>query len=319
VSEHVYGGCGTALKGSLVLPREKQPIIDPERRQLTVMFCDLVGSTALSERLDPEDLREVMRAYRSACLPAIERYGGKVAQYLGDGVLVYFGYPVAHEDDAERAVRAALDVVEAVHALDVPNPLSGRVGIATGAVVVGGARADDSQPLTAVGETPNLAALMQSLAAPNTVIVTQETRHLTGDIFEYENLGPRNPKGLSEPIQAYRAVREHRVPTRFEAIHREGLTPLVDRESEVALLLDRWQRAHRGDGQVVLIAGEPGEATEKLPQAVNWNAWPTTFFLGRDRRVRSVHAGFPSRASGEFYSQAKEEFTALVERLLAQP
>ena len=233
------------------------------------MFCDLVGSTALSDRLDPEDLREVMRAYRSACQPAIERYDGRVAQYLGDGVVVYFGYPEAHEDDAERAVRAGLDIVEAVRALDVPEPLSVRVGIATGSVVVGAAApAASDLPGAAVGDTPNLASLMQSLAAPNTVVVTERTRRLTGMVFEYEDLGASTLKGLPEPVHAFRAVREHRFPTRFESIHREGLTPLVDRESEVALLLDRWQRATRSDGQVVLIGGEAGIGKSRIVEAV---------------------------------------------------
>jgi len=267
--EHFCGGCGSALKDSPVQPRKHQPVVAAERRQLTVMFCDLVGSTALADRLDPEDLREVMRAYRSACQPAIERYEGRVAQYLGDGVMVYFGYPEAHEDDAERAVRAGLDIVEAVRVLEAPEGLLVRVGIATGPVVVGAAAAAASDlPGAAVGETPNLAWLMQSLAAPNTVIVTERTRRLTGAVFEYEDLGPSNLKGLSEPVHAFRAVREHRFPTRFESIHRDGLTPLVDRESEVALLLDRWQRATRGDGQVVLVGGEPGIGKSRIVEAL---------------------------------------------------
>src|SRR6266446_142091 len=258
--EDFCGGCGTTLKGSSA-PTDTQPppAIAAERRQLTVMFCDLVGSTALAERLDPEDLRDVMRVYRSACAPAIERYDGHVAQYLGDGVMAYFGYPEAHEDDAERAVRAALDVVEAVGVLDTSERLSVRVGIATGPVVIETARAHDSDRLTAaVGETPNLAALMQSLAAPNTVVVTDRTQRLTGDVFEYEDLGPCSFKGLSEPVHVYRAVRERRLATRFESLHRESLPPLIGRESEVALLLDRWERTKRGDGQVVLVGGEAG-------------------------------------------------------------
>jgi AAA ATPase domain/Adenylate and Guanylate cyclase catalytic domain len=183
--------------------------------------------------------------------------------------MAYFGYPEAHEDDAERAVRAGLDIVEAISALEAPEPLSVRVGVATGAVVVSAATAAASDlPGAAIGETPNLAWLMQSMAAPNTVVVTDRTRQLTGTVFEYDDLGPSALKGLSEPVHAFRAVRERRFATRFESSHREGLTPLVDRESEVALLLDRWQRAIRSEGQVVLVGGEAGIGKSRIVEAV---------------------------------------------------
>jgi class 3 adenylate cyclase len=236
-----------------------------------VLFCDLVGSTELSAKLDPEDLGRVIRAYHGACAEVMERWGGHVAKYMGDGVLAYFGWPQAHEDEAERAVRAGLDLVAAVAGLATPDDasLAARVGIATGRVVVGeliGAGA--AQEETVVGETPNLAARLQGLAAPGSVVISQATRRLVGDLFELADLGPQRLKGFAEPILAWRVVRTSAAESRFEAMHSAGLTPLVGREHELGILLERWGWAKDGDGQVVLIAGEPGIGKSRLVRAL---------------------------------------------------
>src|SRR6516165_4493013 len=203
---------------------------DAERRQLTVMFCDLVGSTALSTRLDPEDLREVIGEYHRAVTEIITRFDGFVSRYMGDGVLVYFGYPQAHEDDAERAVRAGLSAI--------------------------GAGAAQEQ--TVVGETPNLAARLQTLAEPDTVVIAASTRRLVGDLFEYRDLGAVEVKGIAAPVPVWQVSLPRIVPSRFEALHGAALTRMVGRDEEIDLLLRRWGRAKAGDGQVVLISGEPG-------------------------------------------------------------
>src|SRR6202046_4066987 len=202
-----------------------------ERRQVTVMFSDLVGSTALSARMDPEDLREVISAYQNAVAEPVQRFGGFVAKYMGDGVLVYFGYPQAHEDDAERAVRAGLELVAAVGALKTHAPLQTRVGIATGLVVVGdliGSGASQEQAI--VGETPNLAARLQGVAEPNAVVISESTRKLVGNLFELEDLGAKDLKGIAGPLRAWVALRPASVEGRFEALHGSGLTELVGRE-----------------------------------------------------------------------------------------
>jgi predicted ATPase/class 3 adenylate cyclase len=244
---------------------------EAERRQLTVMFCDLVGSAALAGRLDPEDMREVIRAYRACCVERIARFDGHVAQYLGDGLLVYFGYPQAHEDNAERAVRAGLAIVEEVGRL---KPLSERslqvrVGIATGLVVVGdlvgnGATREEA----AVGETPNLAARLQALAEPDTVVIAVSTRRLIGDLFECADHGVHHVKGFAEPVQVWRVVAEIPAESRFEAQHTAGLTPLVGRDREIALLVDCWLQAKAGEGQVVLLSGEPGIGKSRILRAL---------------------------------------------------
>src|SRR5215471_18066991 len=233
---------------------------DAERRQLTVMFCDLVGSTALASQLDPEDLREVIGAYHKCVAETIGRFDGFVAKYMGDGVLVYFGYPRAHEDDAERAVKAGLGVVEAVGRLDARSiKLQARVGIATGLVVVGDLiGAGPAQEQSVVGETPNLAARLQALADPDTVVIAASTRRLVGDLFDYRDLGPVALKGFAEPMPVWQVLRPSGVESRFEALHGSRLSPLVGRDEEIDLLLRRWAYAKGGDGQVVLISGEPG-------------------------------------------------------------
>jgi class 3 adenylate cyclase/predicted ATPase len=240
-----------------------------ERRQVTVMFSDLVGSTALSARMDPEDLREVISAYQKCVAQAVDRFGGFVAKYMGDGVLVYFGYPQAHEDDAERAVRAGLELIQAVGGLKSKAPLQTRVGIATGLVVVGdliGSGAAQEQ--TVVGETPNLAARLQGIAEPNTVLIAESTRKLLGNLFELQDLGPQDLKGIAGPVRAWAALRPGSAEGRFEALHGSGLTALVGREEELELLVRRWSKAKSGEGQVVLLSGEAGIGKSRLTAAL---------------------------------------------------
>jgi class 3 adenylate cyclase/predicted ATPase len=243
---------------------------EAERRQLTVMFCDLVGSTALSARLDPEDLREVIAAYHRAVAEIIARSDGFVSRYMGDGVLVYFGYPQAHEDDAERAVRAGLGAIDAVSRLEVKSvKLQARVGIATGLVVVGDLIGEGSaQEQSVVGETPNLAARLQGLAEPDTVVIAPGTRRLIGDLFEYRDLGAVEVKGIAGPVSAWQVLRPSVVASRFEALRGAALTRLVGRDEEIDLLLRRWARAKAGDGQVVLISGEAGLGKSRVTAAL---------------------------------------------------
>ena len=223
------------------------------------MFCDLVGSTALSERLDPEELRELMVAYRKTGGEVVAHYEGQVAQYRGDGLMAYFGWPSAHEDDAERSVRAALEIVQAVKAVPADPPLGVRVGVATGEVVVGAvSQGDDAEAQLAVGETPNLAARLQGLAGPDEVVIAASTRQLVGDTFDLTDLGAHPLKGIAGPVRAWRVLRVGDAASRFEASHGEHLTPLVGRAREIGLLLDRRQLASKSEGQVVLLSGEPG-------------------------------------------------------------
>ncbi len=239
---------------------------EAERRQLTVMFCDLVGSTELSRRFDPEDLQTLITSYQAACNTAIERFDGYVARYMGDGMLVYFGYPVAHEDDAERAVRAGLGIIEEVALLDLPYDveLSVRVGIATGLVVAGdiiGTGASEERSV--LGETPNLAARLQGIATPGDVIIAETTRRLVEGRIEVETLAPVFVKGFSESIKAFRATEIH-AANRFDAATSESMSPFVARQSELSLLTDRWQQACAGDGQVVLLSGEAGIGKSRI-------------------------------------------------------
>ena len=240
---------------------------EAERRQLTVMFCDLVGSTALSGKLDPEDLRALMAAYQKACGAVVGRYEGHVAQYLGDGLMVYFGWPQAHEDDAQRAVRAGLEIVTAVKSVAAPGPLQVRVGIATGPVVVGETGAGDAAvPKAAVGETPNLAARVQALADPDQLVIAPTTHRLTGGAFDYDDLGEQTLKGVAAPVRLWKVLGESQAEGRFEARTVGGLTPLVGRESELVMLMERWEQAKEGEGQVVLLWGEPGIGKSRITQ-----------------------------------------------------
>jgi class 3 adenylate cyclase/predicted ATPase len=242
---------------------------EPGRRQLTVLFADLVGSTALSERLDPEDMRAVINAYQRSCTAVVARYDGHIAKYMGDGVLAYFGYPQAHEEDPERAVRAGLDLVRAVRAL-VPRPeleLEVRVGIATGLVVVGDLIGEGvAKEQAVVGNTPNLAARLQELAHPGEVIISGATRRLIGSLFECNDLEAKQLKGFAGPVQMSRALGVRTVD-RFEAL-RTSLTPLTGREQEIALLLERWRRACEGEGHVVVLSGEPGVGKSRIVLAL---------------------------------------------------
>src|SRR6202049_5042472 len=243
--------------------------VDAERRQLTVMFCDLVGSTALSTRHDPEDLRELIGDYHRAGADTVGRFDGLVAKYRGDGVLIYFGYPRAHEEDAERAVRAGLAVIEAVGRLPAREDLRVRLGIATGLAVVGDLIGEGAaQERGVVGETPNLAARLQALAMQNTLVIAEATRRQIGGLFDLDDLGPQALAGFAVPQPAWRVIGESGVLSRFEAL-RSGETPLVGREEEVELLVRRWQQAKSDEGRVVLISGEPGIGKSRLTAALS--------------------------------------------------
>jgi class 3 adenylate cyclase/predicted ATPase len=275
-------------KGAQVIPivsERKAP--EAERRQLTVMFCDMVGSSTLSEQLDPEELRDVMRNYQEVCSDVIGRHDGHIAKYLGDGLLVYFGYPLAHEDDAQRAVRAGLEIVGAmsfddstrlatrtIHELPLQNkqiqqPLQVRIGIHTGLVVIGEMGAGDvREKMAVVGETPNIAARMQELAETDSVVVSSTTHRLIQGFFDCRELGPHTLKGFSQPMEVYRVLYESGVQSRFEVAITKGLTPLVGREQEVELLLERWERVKEGEGQVVFLIGEAGIGKSRLVQVL---------------------------------------------------
>ena len=263
-------GAETPAASVTAASRDAPAPADAERRQLSVMFCDMVGSTELAARLDPEDLREVIAAYHRAVAGTVAGFDGFVARYMGDGVLVYFGYPRAHEDDAERAIRAGLGVIGAVGRLDVKSvKLRARVGIATGLVVVGDLIGEGSaREQAVVGETPNLAARLQALAEPDTVVIAAGTRRLVGDLFEYRDLGAVAVKGIAAPVRAWRVLRPSVVESRFEALRGSALTRLVGRNEEIDLLLRRWTRAKAGDGQVVLISGEPGLGKSRIIAAL---------------------------------------------------
>jgi predicted ATPase/class 3 adenylate cyclase len=244
---------------------------DAERRQLTVMFVDLVGSTALSARLDPEDLRDVIRAYQDVVATEVARYDGHVAQYLGDGALVFFGYPTAHEDNAERAVRAALAVQGGVNGLRMANqaPLAARIGISTGLVVVGDLLGEGAAKEHAVvGETPNLAARLQSIAMPGQVVVGAATRDLIGRVFELQPLAPVNLKGIDAPVRAYTVVGERSVESRFDAQFGGRLGAMVGRDSELAFLQERWRAASAGQGQLVVLTGDAGIGKSRILRAL---------------------------------------------------
>ena len=262
----VAGAEQTSLQPALTASK---PQDTAERRQVTVMFSDLVGSTALSARMDPEDLREVISAYQTCVAETVQRFGGFVAKYMGDGVLVYFGYPQAHEDDAERAVKAGLELIQAVGGLKAKAALQTRVGIATGLVVVGDLiGSGGAQEQAVIGETPNLAARLQGTAEPNTVLIAESTRRLLGNLFDLQDLGAQDLKGIAGPVRAWAALRPASVESRFEALHASGLTELVGREEELEILLRRWSKAKAGEGQVILLSGEAGIGKSRLTAAL---------------------------------------------------
>ncbi len=246
----------------------QSPSGEAERRQLTVMFADLVGSTELSQKLDPEDLRDINRAYQDAATAAIEEFGGYVARYMGDGVLAYFGYPRAHEDDAERALRAGLELIDSVSRLETGVALTVRVGVATGPVVVGDIVGEGaSQESAVVGETPNLAARLQGIAEPNTVVLSAATRHLVAGRFDLDTMRPQTLKGIDQPVQAYRALAVRDV-SRFDAARERRITPLVGRDEELGILQRRWRLAVEGEGQAVLLSGEAGVGKSRIVRAL---------------------------------------------------
>lgn len=266
-----------------------------ERRQVTVMFSDLVGSTALSARMDPEDLREVISAYQMCVADTVRRFRGFVARYLGDGVLIYFGYPAAHEDDAERAVWAGLALVDAIATLSAPEPLQVRIGAATGMVVVGDlVGSGKAQEHDIVGETPNLAARLQAIAEPNAVVIAEGTRKLLGNLFELSDLGPKELKGITGPVKAFAVLRASSVESRFEAMHPGGMTALVGREEEFELLLRRWARARTGEGQVVLLSGEAGIGKSRLSAALMED-------IAAERHTRLRYFCSPQHTDSAFY------------------
>jgi class 3 adenylate cyclase/tetratricopeptide (TPR) repeat protein len=312
---------------STTAPTHETTAASAERRQLTVMFCDLVGSTALSAGLDPEDLRGIITAYHRCCAELVERNGGFVAKYMGDGVLAYFGYPQAHEHDAERAVRAGLDLVEGVPKLatNAGSPLQVRVGIATGLVVVGdliGAGA--AQERAVVGETPNLAARLQALAEPGAVVIAASTRRLTGGLFEYRNLGVVALKGFAENVRAWQVLGTGPAESRFEAL-RATTTLLIGRDEEIDLLMRRWERAKAGDGCVVLISGEPGIGKSRIAQTVveRLSSEPHTrlrYFCSPHHQDSALYPSITQleRAAGFRREDTPEQRLAKLEAVLAQ-
>ena len=260
-------GLSTSREGQVT--HQARPSTQAERRQLTVMFCDLVGSTALSERLDPEDLREVIGAYQETCDHVIHRFEGTIMQFQGDGILVYFGHPIAHEDDARRGVLAALGILDELPKLNTclqqlcDVELSLRVGIHTGLVVVGEMGRSGWLQTVALGETLNVASRIQSLTDPNTIVISEATLNLVKGFFNIQALGEHTMKGISQPVKLWRVLRKSGVQSRFEAAG-SRLAPLVGRENEVELVLKRWERVKDGIGQVVMVKGEPGIGKTRL-------------------------------------------------------
>jgi class 3 adenylate cyclase len=293
-------------EAALVAP----PTPEAERRQLTVLFCDLVDSTKLSSQLDPEDWRDVVRAYQRVCTEVIQRYDGHIAQLLGDGLLVYLGYPQAHEDDAHRAVRTALGILAAVGDLHQELQqvkglqLAIRVGIHTGLVVVGAMGGAGRQEQLALGEVPNVASRIQGLAAPNTIAMSEATYRLVQGYFDCEALGAQALRGVAEPLPVYRVLQESGARGRLDVAVTRGLTPLVGRESEVALLLERWEQAKAGHGHVVLLTGDAGIGKSRLVQML------------KDHIANKPHVRWECRSAEYSQNTALFPLTDLFHRLL---
>lgn len=267
------GECGSSLPDQTTKSISKEER-EAERRQLTVMFCDLVGSTQLSEQLDPEDLREVMLSYQEVCEREISRFGGHIAKYLGDGLLVYFGYPKAHEDDAQRSARTGLEIVRAIRDMPQQNKmkkqsLQVRIGIHTGLVVVGEMGAGEvREKMAIVGETPNIAARLEGLADTNTVVVSRASYQLIEGYFDCESIGKHTLKGISRPMEVYKVLSESGLRSRLEVASTKGLSSLVGREKEVELMFDTWEKAKEGSGQLVLLSGEAGIGKSRLVEVL---------------------------------------------------
>jgi class 3 adenylate cyclase/tetratricopeptide (TPR) repeat protein len=329
--------CGTSLQASDPQTAIRQTKIAPttsskstatpqaERRQITIMFCDMVGSSALSTQLDPEEQREVVSAFQSACAAEINRLDGMVAQYLGDGVLAYFGYPAAHEDDAERAVRAGLAIIDRIGTAAASVTIQARVGIASGVVVVGAlVREGVTQENAAIGETTNLAARLQSIAQPNTVVIAPVTYRLVRGFFEYRDLGRHALKGFAEPFHVRQVLGLSRVESRFDAQHQSGTAPLLGRDEEIELLTRRWQQAIRGEGRVAIVSGEPGIGKSRLLRALrdilsSESHTPLSYFCAPTFQDSALYPfiGQLSRAADIERSDSNEQKLAKLEALLA--
>jgi class 3 adenylate cyclase len=284
-------------------------IPEAERRQLTVMFCDLVDSTQLSGQLDPEEYRDMVRAYQRVCSEVITRFDGHIAQLLGDGLLVYFGYPHAHEDDAQRAVRTGFGILDAMGDLNTRLQEKGiqlalRMGIHTGLVVVGEMGSQGRQEHLALGEVPNVASRLQGLAEPNTIFISTDTYRLIQGYFECQALGVQALRGVTEPIAVYRVLRESGAQGRLDIAQPRGLTPLVGREQEVGLLLERWEQAKCGQGQVVLLTGDAGIGKSRLVQML------------KEHVANEPHTRWECRSLSYFENTALFPLTDLFQRLL---
>src|SRR3989442_5956409 len=283
---------------------------EAERRQLTVMFCDLVDSTRLSSQFDPEEYREVVRAYQRVCTEVIQRYDGHIAQLLGDGLLVYFGYPHAHEDDAHRAVHTGLGIIEAGETLNTSlKPAKGitlavRLGIHTGLVVVGEMGEAGRQEQLALGETPNIASRIEGMAAPNTLVISDATSRLVQGYFDCQDLGAQALRGVIEPMRVSHVLRESGVTSRLDIAQPRGLTPLVGRESEVTLLLERWEQAKSGQGQVILLTGDAGIGKSRLVQVL------------KDHVINEPHVRWECRSLEYYQNTALFPLVDLFQRLL---
>jgi class 3 adenylate cyclase len=283
---------------------------EAERRQLTVLFCDLVDSTQLSSQLDPEEYRDVVRAHQTACTQVIRRYDGHIAQLLGDGLLVYFGYPQAHEDDAQRAVRAGLGILAAMDDLRTRLPhaqghtVALRLGIHTGLVVIGAMGDQEHHEHLALGETPNIAARIQGLAQPNTVTISDATYRLVQGYFACQDMGAHALRGVPESMHIYHVLSETGASSRLDVTQPRGLTPLVGRESEVALLLERWAQAKSGQGQVVLLTGDAGIGKSRLVQTL------------KEHVAREPHMRWECRSAEYYQNTALFPLVDLFQRLL---
>jgi class 3 adenylate cyclase len=289
-------------------PEPRSP--EAERRQLTVMFCDLVDSTQLSSQLDPEDYRDMLRAYQSTCSAVIKQFDGYIAQLLGDGLLVYFGYPVAHEDNAQRAIHTGLGILEAIRILntalehDKGIRLAVRLGVHTGLVVIGEMGGAGRQEQLALGETPNIAARIQGVAEPETLVVSDATYRLIQGYFECQAVGAQSLRGVADPVVVYQVLRESGAQGRLDVVSTRGLTPLVGRESEVTLVLEHWEQAKSGQGQVILLSGEAGIGKSRLVQVL------------KDHLADEPHTRWECRSSPYYQSSTLYPIIDLIQRTL---